>query len=155
MFTANDQHRGITMNHGKADLAIGDGAKTGVATATAIASFSIDGIAYKRAAAATNLPFTAATAQGLLTKCLYLVCSDSAGTITTVKGTAVLTADLVAGTKVLQWPAPLSTTCVIGAVKITTASTANFTPGTTALDATNVTATYYDLCDIPAAPLTA
>jgi len=153
MFTANDQIRGLTLHTGNSVLALGNGSKLGVATAVAT-TFSIDGIAYSRAAAATDLPLSADDAQGLLTKCLYLICSDAAGAITSVKGTAVLTADLVAGTKVLQWPTPLATTCVIGAVKIQTASTANFTPGTTALDATNVTDTYYDLSSIPAAPLT-
>jgi len=153
MLTVNDQIRGLTLHTGNSVLAIGNGSKLGVATVVAT-TFSIDGIAKSRAAAATDLPFTAATAQGLLTKCLYLVCTNIGGTITTVKGTAVLTADLVAGTKVLQWPTATDGTCVIGAVKIATASTANFTPGTTALDAADVTATYYDLCSVPAAPLT-
>ncbi len=136
-----------------------DGAKTGTnsfaAPNGAGIDFAIDGIGYHKADAATVAPFTAAAVQPVLTKCLYLVQIDSAGAITTVKGTAVLTADLVAGNKVLQWPRPAANKCPVGAVKITLASTATFTAGTTALDATNVTATYYDFVGgMPSAPLT-
>jgi hypothetical protein len=157
MMNLNEENKGGTFCMTKAGLAIGDGAKTGVAFAAPVGAgidFCIDGILYNHADAATNLPFTAAAVQAVLTKCLYLVCVDSGGTVTTVKGTAVLTADLTAGNAVLQWPEYPSSKCVVGAVKITLASTATFTPGTTALDAANVTATYYDLFNIPAAPLT-
>jgi hypothetical protein len=156
----NDLGRqGATFCASKAGLAIGDGAKTGTNSFAAAngagIDFCIDGIGYHKADAATVAPFTAAAVQPVLTKCLYLVQIDSAGTITTVKGTAVLTADLTAGNKVLQWPQPAAGKCPVGAVKITLASTATFTAGTTALDATNVTATYYDFVGgMPSAPLT-
>ncbi len=142
----------------KAGLAIGDGSKLGVAIASTVGTgidFCIDGIMYNHADAATDLPLTAATAQGLLTKCLYLICVDSAGTVTSVKGTPVLTADLVAGTKVLQWPILPAGVAPIGAVKMAVTTTYNFTAGTTALDATGCTATYYNLFSVPTAPLTA
>ena len=157
MSDLNDLPRGGTFCLSKAGLAIGDGAKTGVAIASVVGAgidFCIDGILYNKGDAATNLPLTAATAQTALSKCLYLICVDSSGTVTSVKGTDVLTADLTAGTKVLQWPQPTANTCPIGAVKITLASTGAFTAGTTALDAANVTATYYDLFNVPTAPLT-
>lgn len=144
---------GITMCHGKAAIAIGDGAKTGPAFVTT-SLYSIDGITYSKTGAATVIPFTALGLQAALTKCLYLAVIDSSGTVTFVKGTAVLTADLTAGTKVLKWPTVPAGLCPWGAVKITCASTATFTPGTTALDAANVTATYYDLATIPTTPLT-
>jgi hypothetical protein len=153
----NDDPRGGTMCLSKAGLAIGDGAKTGVAIASVVGAgidFCIDGILYNKIDAATNLPLSAGTAQGLLTKCLYLVCIDSGGNVSSVQGTPVLTADLVAGTKVLAWPALPAGKCAIGAVKMTTASTGNFTAGTTALDAANCTAVYYDLACVPVNPLT-
>lgn len=158
MFNLNENSKGGNLCHSKAGLAIGDTTKTGTnsfaAPNGAGTDFSIDGIMYHKADAATVAPFTVAAVQPVLTKCLYLVCIDSAGAITTVKGTAVLTADLTAGTKVLQWPEVPASKCAVGAVKITLASTATFTPGTTALDAANVTATYYDLFAVPTAPLT-
>lgn len=157
MVNLNDSPRGGTFCMTKAGLAIGDGAKTGVAFAAPVGAgvdFCIDGILYNHADAATNLPLTAAAVQPVLTKCLYLICVNSAGTVTSVKGEAVLTADLTAGTKVLQWPVPTVDTCPVGAVKMTLASTATFTAGTTALDAANCTATYYDLHNVPSEPLT-
>lgn len=153
----NNEGRGGNFCFSKAGLAIGDGAKTGIALASTVGTgtdFCIDGIMYNKADSATNVPLTAAAVQPVLTKCLYLICINSSGTISSVKGDAVLTADLVAGTKVLKWPEPTANTAVIGAVKITLASTATFTAGTTALDASNVTATYYDLHSVPTAPLT-
>lgn len=153
MFNLNQEARGGTRNHWKGDLAIGNGSKLGVAIATTI-KYAIDGIIYSKTGAATDIPLTAAAIQPVLTKCLYLICIDSAGTVTSIKGTAVLTADLTAGTKVLEWPQPTAGTCPIGAVKMTLASTATFTPGTTALDAANCTAAYYDLDTVPVAPLT-
>lgn len=158
MINMNEGGKGGSFCLSKAGLAIGDGAKTGTnsfaAPNGAGIDFCIDGIMYHKADAATVAPFTAAAQQAVLTKCLYLVCIDSAGAITTVKGDEVLTADLVAGTKVLRWPALPANKAPVGAVKITLASTATFTAGTTALDATNVTATYYDLFAVPTASLT-
>lgn len=157
MINLNEKAIGGNFCLSKAGLAIGDGSKLGIALASTVGTgtdYCIDGILYNKADAATDIPLTAATAQGLLTKCLYLICIDSAGTVTSVKGTAVLTADLVAGTKVLQWPVPTAGTAVIGAVKMAVTTTYNFTAGTTALDATGCTATYYNLFSVPTAPLT-
>ncbi len=153
MFNLNESAKGLTAMHGRPIIAIGDGAKTGPAFVTT-SQFSIDGIMYSKTGAATVIAFTALGIQAALTKCLYLCCIDSDGTVTYVKGTEVLTADLVAGTKVLKWPALPANKCAWGAVKMTLASTATFTPGTTALDATNCTAAYYDLCVVPTKPLT-
>lgn len=157
MFNLNEEAKGGTFCMSKAGLAIGDGAKTGISLASTVGTgtdYCIDGILYNKADSATNVPLTAAAVQAVLTKCLYLICIDSSGTISSVKGTAVLAADLTAGNAVLKWPEVPANKCAIGAVKIALASTATFTAGTTALDATNVTATYYDLFSVPTAPLT-
>lgn len=153
MYNLNENCRGGTFCSGKATLAIGDGAKTGPAI-TVTSVFHIDGNTYSKTGAPAVLPLTAAAVQPVLTKCLYLIVIDSAGAVTSVKGIAQLTADLVAGTKVLQWPDVPADKCPVGAVKITLASTATFTAGTTALDAANVTATYYDFAFVPTKPLT-
>ena len=153
MINLNELARGGTICTSTPGLAIGDGAKTGPAV-VATCAFAIKGIIYTRAGAATVAPLTAATAQGLLTTCLYLICLDSSGTLSSVKGTAVLSAALAAGTAVLHWPTPAADTCPIGAIKVVTANAANFTAGTTALDATDVTETYYNLLLVPEAPLT-
>lgn len=153
----NNEAKGGNFCFSKAALAIGDGAKTGVAIASTVGTgidYCIDGILYNKADAATNLPLSAATVQAVLTKCLYLIVIDGDGAVTSVKGDSVLTADLTAGTKVLKWPACPASKAPIGAVKMTLASTATFTAGTTALDASNCTATYYNLHSVPTAPLT-
>lgn len=153
----NEEGKGGTFCMSKAGLAIGDGAKTGIALASVVGTgtdFCIDGILYNKADSATNVPFTADVIQPVLTKCLYLVSINSAGTIATTKGKAVLTADLVAGVAVLKWPDLPANSAPLGGVKIACALAATFTAGTTALDATNVTATYYDLFNVPSGNLT-
>ena len=153
----NELPRGGTLCLSKAGLAIGGSDTATLAIAApngAGVDFAINGILYHKADAADALAFTAGTAQGLLTKCLYLVCLDADGTLSTVQGTAVLTADLAAGTKVLEWPTPTKDTCCIGAVKVQTLLAVNFTAGTTDLDATSIADVYYDLVAVPAAPLT-
>ena len=148
--------RGVTMALTKAGLAIGDGAKTGPAIVSPVGAgvdFVINSIAYHKADAATVLPLTAATVKPVLTQCLYLICVNAALTVTSVQGTPVLTADITAGNATLDIPEPLAGTCPIGIVKMTLASTATFTPGTTALDAANCTATYYDIAgSLPSRP---
>jgi len=156
MFSHRIQN-GFTGMLSKAGLQIGDGAKTGFGTAApngAGLEFGIDGLAYHKAEAATDVPLTAAAVQGLLSTCLYLVCINSSGTYSTVKGTEQLTADLTNGTKVLDWPTVPAGLCPVGAVKVVTAGSATFTAGTTELDAASVTSTYYDFAaGMPTAPL--
>lgn len=150
--------RGMTACLSRAGLAIGDGAKTGFGQAApngAGIDFVIDGLAYHKADSATNVPLTAAAQQAALTKCIYLVQINAAGTFSTKKGTEELTADLTAGKRVLHWPEPDDGCCPVGAIKIACANAATFTAGTTALDATDVTATYYNFAGgMPQAPLT-
>ena len=116
--------------------------------ATAI-TYSIDGTRYTKGAT-DDIAFTAAAVQATDTNCIYLICLDTAGTATTVKGTAVAAAAKAA------IPAPTAGTCPIGFVHIATASAATFTAGTTDLAAANVTDTFVDFvgCN-PATAVTA
>ena len=152
----NEIPRGGTMCFSKAGLVISSTpANYGIAAPNgAGVDYCINGILYEKADTA-DIAMTAATAQGLLSTCLYLVCLDSSGTATTVKGTPKLNADLTAGNAVLDWPTPVVDTCPIGAIKVQTLTSGNFTAGTTALTpAATLAVTYYDLACIPAAPLT-
>lgn len=156
MMNLNEAHKGGTFCLSNSGLAIGS-TKSGIAIAApngAGVDYCINGLSYHKADAA-HAAITAASAQPVLTTCLYLVCLNASGTVSSVKGADVLNADLDAGTKVLQWPVPVANTCPIGCVKVKCESTATFTAGTTLFDATNVTATYYNLFAIPSAPLTA
>lgn len=148
--------RGGTLCLSKAGLGIHSSAAQFVIAAPngAGIDFCIKGLAYHKADA-TALTFTAGhTVQAASTTCLYLVQLDSSGNVSTVQGEQVLTADLSAGTKVLQWPDPTSDSyCPIGAIKIACAVGYTFTHNTTELSATGITETYYDFFAIPADPL--
>lgn len=152
---ATDFVRGGTACMSKAGLAEGTSAAT-IKTAApngAGIDYSIDGVGYHYADT-DNIALTAATAQADLTTCLYLICASTAGAISSVKGTEVLTASLTAGTTVLHWPTPTAGTCPIGAIKVVN-SGGTFTAGTTDLGAATVTDTYYDFVGgMPTAPLT-
>jgi hypothetical protein len=92
---------------------------------------------------------TALAVQAALTKCLYLVQINAAGTVSMKKGTEQLTADVTAGKATLDYPLPDAGNVPIGYIKIALANAATFTCGTTDLSATDVTATYYDTCGVP------
>ena len=151
----NEEPRGGTMSLTKAGLALGS-----TATQVAILNpagtgvvFAIAGIQYYKANAASTA-ITAAATQPLLTKCIYLVCLDASGTLSTVKGKEILASDLLNGARVIDWPDVPAGKCAIGAFKISLANAATFTAGTTALNATDVTATYYDFLNVPTSGLT-
>lgn len=151
----NELVRGGTFCTTKAGLAIGStNAQLSIAAPNGVGiDYAINGVLYHLADDAT-VAITAAAAQPVLTKCIYLVLLDSAGTLTTVKGTEQLITDLTAGAKVLHFPTPTEDTCCIGYFTISLANTATFTAATTDLDATDVTAAYVDLVAVPVAPLT-
>jgi len=114
--------------------------------------FAIDGIAYHLADDGTVV-MTAISVQAVSTSCLYLVLLDSAGTLSTVKGNEVLTADLGVVGGSLQWPIPAADLCPIGGFKVALNASTTFTGATTDLDAAGVTDTYYDFAGgVPLAP---
>ena len=152
----NDNNRGGTFCLSNAGLAIGSTASQIAIAAPngAGVDYCIKGISYYKADAATAA-ITAAGTQAVLTTCLYVICLNAAGTVSSVKGREVLNADLAAGTDVLEWPEVDEDVCPIGVVKVKCESTATFTAGTTLFSAANVTDTYYNLFTIPSEPLTA
>lgn len=151
----NELLRGGILCLSKAGLAIGSTA-TGISIAApngAGVDYAVGGTMYHKADAATAA-ITAADEQAVDTKCLYLICLNAAGTVSSVKGDEILTTDLTAGNEVLRFPVPLVDTCPIGAIMVTTVAV-TFTAGTTDLDASGVTTTYQDLLALPASPRTA
>jgi len=115
--------------------------------------FAIGGKLYHVGEADNLVVLTGAVQTALYSK-IYLVCIDSANTITVVAGTEVLTTAVAAGTTPLQWPTPTANTCAIGAIRVDAGAGA-FTPGTTALTGGTVTVTYYDILAVPDAPIVA
>ncbi len=155
MFAEKTQ-AGFTGTVSSAGLAEGTNANTIkiVAPNGAGVDFAINGIGYHKADT-DNIAVTAHAVQAVKTKCLYLVQIDSAGAVSTKKGDEILTADLTAGTKVLQWPRPDADRCALGGYKIEGDASTTFTNGTTDLGATGITDTHYNFIGgIPSAPLT-
>jgi len=120
---------------------------TKVETNAAI-DYSIDGIMYE-ATTNTGITLTGDT-QEKDTECLYLVSVNAAGTFAVTKGEEQLTTDLEKEGKGLHWPDLPAASAAVGAFKIVTVAVV-FVPATTALSASGVTDTYYDLATVPSA----
>ena len=108
---------------------------------TAAFDFVINNSIYTKAVAANFAP-TACASQAAGTSCKYLVTVVAAGTVTVTKGTEQVTGS----GQPLAWPSVNlipANSVVIGSFRIDTA-TNPFISGTTAHDATGVTATYYN-----------
>lgn len=156
MLNLSELVKGGTLCLSKAGLAEGTNDST-IKTAApngAGVDFCIDGILY-HLVDADNIDPTACDEQADDTTCLYLITLTTTGTLDTIKGTEVDTADLSAGTAVLQWPEPAASTCPIGAMKIATDGAA-FTVGTDDItdDISGGSVTFYDLFAVPPGPLT-
>lgn len=126
------QRRECNIVFNSAGLAIKAGSSAlakSVNTITAI----VDDVLVQKAAADMAALSGATVADG--SKNVYVFCVNAAGTLTTLPGTAATT---LAG---IVWSTVLDGTAVIGFLLISTTG-ATFVPGTTALDAGTVTATY-------------
>lgn len=154
----------------KGVLAINAGSAATVKTTNALV-YSVDGIQYTKAALAAQaitvthnllgLPVSGASASGPAayvqpanTTAIYVVALNAAGTVAVVQGgyngqQITLPGGIVRTSKGENPDVPVDYT-VIGALKVALGAT-TFTAGTTALDAANVTVTYYDLSALPAA----
>ena len=86
---------------------------------------------------------------------LYGIFIDGAGAISVLPGPVVNTAELAAGSAPLHFPPTQRNLCCIGALRIAVTANTTFVPGTTALGAAGVTATYLNLSSIPGEPLRA
>lgn len=145
---------------GKPTVVIGTAqGATGTVKITNAMDYCVDGAMYQKAAT-DNIPVNPITAQanlvsGLLTTCLYLLQINAAGTVSSVKGAEVLTADLASGAKVLQYPRPTDGNAPFAYFRVAVTTTYTYQFGVTALNATGVTTTYQDLFSVPSAPLTA
>ncbi len=86
---------------------------------------------------------------------LYGIYLDTSGAVTIEPGKIVDTAALAAGAVSLEFTPSVKNKCCVAAMRIALTSGTTFTPGSTDLSASGVTATFYNLSTIPAEPLTA
>lgn len=123
------------------------------AKTTAIAYFKVNNIFYSKAATdpidlsatTAGLAATAGTGTQAAGKyAAYLLTLTSGGTFDLLKGADATTAALALN----ALPAPATNTCPV-AILVVANTTNVFVVGTTNLDASGVTTTWYDLSDIP------
>ena len=110
---------------------------------TAIINYCIDGLLYAKAITDDLFVFTDVTVQAISTTKYYLLCLDAAGAALVVNGAVGAT----------TLPACPDGYCPVGYVKIATSGAGTFIPGTTLLDAAQVTDTYVDLSCAPVGDL--
>lgn len=153
----------------KGILAINAGSAATIKTTNAI-TFTVDGVLLTKAAlSAQSMAIThgafgdpvasgpAAYVQPVLTTVFYVVALNAAGTVAIVQGCFAgqnmvfpndLSKVIVGNGAIPDEPAGYT---AIGVIKVALAGAATFTPGTTALDAASVTATYFDIAILPVA----
>ena len=143
-------------NMSAAVLAINAGGAATFKTTGAYAYLS-DGI-FKAKTALAAQAFTAGHAvQAAGTTLYYTVGLSAAGAVTTYQGSVpsanAIAAALIVGQAASSVPSTIPDVpdgiTAVGLIKVVTSSAATFTPGTTALDATGVTATFYDVAVLP------
>lgn len=110
-------------------------------------AFTNNGV-FKSKGATDNLTFSTGTALANSQACLFAVWINTSGTVTTTQGPIVAAGD----------PCPVPTqatanTTLVGLIKVTTSSSATFTPATTDLSATGITGAYYDCMVMPGSAL--
>lgn len=151
----------------KATLAINAGSAATIKT-TGATIYSIDGVLYSKAAlAAQSIAPThdafgnlvaagvAAYVQPTATTVYYVISLNSAGNVAVSQGSyagqvqtfANDLSKIYTGTGAI--PVEPAGYTAIGVIKVAPTSAATFTPGTTALDAANVNATYFDVSMLP------
>jgi len=119
--------------------ALATGTTTSKIKTVAQIDYSIAGVRYIKAATDDLFVFTTLTVQAAGTTTYNMLCLDASGAATIVNGTPG------AG-----YPAVPATVCPIGITKIVTDATHTFTPATTLLGATGITATHFNISVVPA-----
>ena len=110
-------------------------------------TFTNNGV-FKSLAATDNLTFSTGTALANSQACLFAVWVNTSGTVTTTQGPIVASGD--------PCPVPTQATAnvtLVGLIKVTTSSSATFTPGSTDLGATGITDVFYDCMVMPGSAL--
>ena len=152
------------MNLSKAVLAIATSGKAKVKTTNALV-YTVGGVQYTASALSEQVLTNVYTRDGKVsggayvqpvnTTVFYTLSINAAGTVAVTQGTyagQVLTDPSQNGVSTggdgMVPNAPVGYT-PFGVIKVVTAMAATFTVGTTALDATNVTSTFYDVAVLP------
>lgn len=151
-----------------ASAALANGTTAGtIKTVTNPVAFTIDGQFYSKAAT-DNISIAISENSGVYgdpgngsftggangSTRLYGLFLDTSGAVSVKGGKIANTAALAAGAEALHFPAPQKGKACMGVLRIAVTSGTTFIPGTTALNAAGVTASYLNLSSIPGEPLT-
>ncbi len=124
--------------------AIAVGTTTGTFKTAAAVTYTSNGI-FKSKAITDNLTFSAGHAAVTASKaCLFGLWLDGSGNVTTSQGPIV-----AAGDPCPVPTAPANNLTLFGLIKVTTDASTTFTPGTTGLGASGVTAVYTNCSLMP------
>ena len=110
---------------------------------TTIITYSVGGILYEKKI--FDSPALTAAVQAVSTYCIYLLSLNDVGTVEVTKGRAV-------STDTAQYPKAPATGATFGAIKVQTNASTTFTLGTTSLNDSGLTVTFYNLGTIPSGP---
>jgi hypothetical protein len=148
--------RGGCINHSRAGLgAVIAGCVAGDFVQNNVVNYTVDG-RWNHLAASNNRAFTAGhTAFANNNICLFAVWVSENNVFSTTQGKIVATADTATGKAVVPFPDVISNAALIGLIKVKAGVGATFTPGTTNLNASNITTTYVDCSVMPTAPFLA
>jgi hypothetical protein len=133
---------------------LGIGANTARINVAANVVFSIDGKLYSLTAVDNQAFSSGHTALGAKETCVFGVWVDSANVVTTNQGKIVSTDDVTNGKVAVPMPDKLADKALLGLVQVASLVGASFTPGTTALSASNVYDSYINCTVMPSKPLT-
>jgi hypothetical protein len=145
--------RGLTASFNKAGLAIKSGGSDPTFLTANTINFSINGKLYSKTAAASTAFTSGHTSLAAYQQCLFAVWLNASGTISTTQGPIVSANDVANGLAAVELPAVEDDKALIGLIEVETGNT-TFIPGTTNLDAANVTVTYVDCGTMPQSPFT-
>lgn len=131
----------------KMTLAINAGSAATFKT-TGTNAYTVDGVFFTKTALAAQAFSAGHTALAAQQACIFGVFLDNAGNVSTVQGKIASTTDVNNGVASVPLPPSQKGKCCIGMIEVK-CGTGTFTPGTTALDAANITFTFSDLMVLP------
>jgi hypothetical protein len=130
-------------NYTQTNVGLAVGSPTSGLTITATPTYLV-GCQFYTATAPVQISFSSGhVALGASQQCIFMVCLSSAGAWSTVQG------PILPSYETEKYPSLTDAQTPIGAVKVVTSSVGSFTPGTTLLGASGVTATYRSLARRP------
>ena len=147
--------RGGNVNYSRAGLgAVITGCVAGDFVQNNVINYTIDG-QWNQLAASNNRAFSSGSLPFSNNNiCLFAVWVSANNVFSTTQGKIVSSQDALStgGKTVVPYPDVISNAALIGLIKVKAGVGVTFTPGTTNLNASNITTTYIDASGMPTVP---